>query len=238
MKFLIIAVLFTSGPLLASETPAPSAIVDSKVTDEQLGQMPSALNTLKESKNKIDIRTSETDIPVQLAASKQAQTNSNPWGRFAIATSVLGLLGCGAYFFAKKYLKAGLGKNQHTQIKVITQHYLGPKKSLAIVRVAGESILIGITDHNINAIKSLSLLDEDIPESTPNNFQTVFNTASAVEAQSEKSNKHSRKAANAESESGLGHGAQRDSTEFSEEFSITAVKDFVSSKLKNMRSIQ
>lgn len=236
MKILFVSVLLVSGSVLAAEAPTPVANVESKVTAEQLGQMPAAVNPSKDASNKVDMRAAESEIPVQLASSKQALPNSTPWNRFAIAISVLGVMGCGAYFFGKKYLKAGMSKNQHTQIKVITQHYLGPKKSLAIVRVAGESILIGITDNNINAIKSLSLLDEDIPESTPSNFQTVFNSTAGSEAASEKSAKHNKKMAN--SDGGLGVGNQRDNADIGEEFSITAVKDFVSSKLKNMRSIQ
>ena len=65
------------------------------------------------------------------------------------------------------------------QIKVLSQHYLGPKKSLVIVRVAGESILVGVTDSNISMIKSLALIDDEVPVETPKNFADALNSEKA-----------------------------------------------------------
>ncbi len=59
-------------------------------------------------------------------------------------------------------------------IKILSQTFLGPKKSLAVIRVAGESVLIGITDQNINLLKTLSLLDEEIPQETPQKFNALI----------------------------------------------------------------
>ena len=61
-----------------------------------------------------------------------------------------------------------------TKIQVLSTHYLGPKKSLSIVQVAGESLLLGVTDQNINMIKTLSLIDDEVPATTPNNFENVI----------------------------------------------------------------
>jgi flagellar protein FliO/FliZ len=154
----------------------------------------------------------ETEIPVNLEATKKAAENENPILKFVLSFAIIGVLGCAAYFFIRKY-RFQNPRAQATQIKVLTQHYLGPKKSLAIVRVAGESVLIGITDHNITMIKSLSLLDEDIPEEAPKEFQSVF----------AKKNASARFAEDPENK---------------DEFSISGIKDIVSGKLKNMRSLE
>ena len=74
---------------------------------------------------------------------------------------VLGLFGLTLGMFTKWWKKRTEKSMDTNKIRIMTQHFLGPRKSLAIVRVAGESILIGITDQNINMLKSLSLLDED-----------------------------------------------------------------------------
>lgn len=66
-------------------------------------------------------------------------------------------------FLMRKWVRKASGQKAPLKIKIIGQHFLGPKKSLAVVRVAGESILIGITDQNITCIKALSLLDEELP---------------------------------------------------------------------------
>jgi flagellar protein FliO/FliZ len=157
--------------------------------------------------------TKETDIPVNLEVAKKTAGPETPILKFILSFGIIGVMGCAAYFLLRKYKFKNNSRDQAMQIKVLTQHYLGPKKSLAIVRVAGESILIGVTDHNISMIKSLSLLDEDIPEETPKEFQSVFNRKTAepsfvVEAESK------------------------------DEFSISGIRDIVSGKLKNMRNLE
>lgn len=126
------------------------------------------------SAERVDKLLQEKDIPLNLELKKKASDDGFSVGRFLMAISVLGITGIGAYAFAKKYIAKGQEKNSQTEIKVLTQHYLGPKKSLAIIRVAGESMLIGVTENNINMIKSLALLDDEIPEVTPTNFENVF----------------------------------------------------------------
>jgi len=154
----------------------------------------------------------ETEIPVNLEPTKKTAGTESPMLKFLLSFGIIGVLGCAAYFLIRKY-RFKNPQSQATQIKVLTQHYLGPKKSLAIVRVAGESVLIGITDHNISMIKSLSLLDEDIPEESPKEFQTVFNKKTA--------------AANFAEDS-----------EAKDDFSVLGIKDIVSKKMKNMRSLE
>lgn len=158
----------------------------------------------------------ETEIPVHLEAVKKADGNESPVLKVIASFCILGILGCAAYYALRKY-KFTNPKAQATQIKVLSQHYLGPKKSLAIVRVAGESVLIGITDHNISMIKSLSLLDEDIPEETPKDFTSIFAKKTKADA---------------------APVDEADSNESKDDFSISGIKDFVSVKLKNMRSLE
>ncbi len=157
----------------------------------------------------------ETEIPVNLDAAKKASAAESPLLRVFASICIVGILGFGAFYLIRKY-RYGNPKTQATQIKVLSQHYLGPKKSLAIIRVAGESILVGITDHNISMIKSLSLLDEDIPEETPKEFHSVFNLTRKNENKNQPS----------------------EDIENREDFSISGIKDFVSLKMKNMRSLE
>lgn len=163
----------------------------------------------------------ESDIPLNLDKNKKASSEDSGVFRILFTLSILGLVGAGAYFFLKKY-SIPQAKQTQTQIKVLQQHYLGPKKSLAIVRVAGESILIGVTDQNISMIKSLSLLDDEIPEEAPQAFNKVLGGLSG--AANEEVAAPARKTAK-----------ELDSDE---EFAISGIKDIVSKRLKGMRSIQ
>ena len=113
---------------------------------------------------------SEDQIPVLNNVVTKKIKKDSPLAKIVLSLGVIVGMIFGVFLFFKKWAKAQGARNKNTQIKVLTQHYLGPKKSLAIIRVAGESILIGITDSNINHIKSLSLMDEEIPADTPKAF--------------------------------------------------------------------
>ncbi len=93
-----------------------------------------------------------------------------------IIFTVLSILALGGYLIwhLKKKSKMINGPESLMKIKMITQFHLGPKKSLAVVRVAGESLLLGITDNDIRLIKTLALLDEDLPEILPDSFNETL----------------------------------------------------------------
>lgn len=169
----------------------------------------------------------ESEIPLNLDGPKKASGESSGVFRLLFTVSILGVVGLGAFFFLRKYKVPRATKHQ-TQIKVLQQHFLGPKKSLAIVRVAGESILIGITDHNISLIKNLSLLDDEVPEEAPQHFGKVLNTMD-VDTEKEEKKSVSRSARSASV------GAPE--LDPDEEFAISGIKDIVSKRLKGMRSL-
>lgn len=164
----------------------------------------------------------ESEIPLNLDAPKKASEESHPIFKMILAISMMGVVGTGAYIFVRKYGKTNFTAGKNNEIKVLTQHYLGPKKSLAIIRVAGESILIGVTDQNINMIKSLALLDDEVPEEVHSgNFADVFGTTPAAQVSIRRT-----------------QSAEASAEEEEEEFSIRGVKEVVSKKLKGMRSFQ
>jgi flagellar protein FliO/FliZ len=167
-----------------------------------------------------DVR-SEAEIPLNLDANKKAATEGSSVFRILFTLSILGLVGAGAYVFLRKYSVPKAMKHQ-TQIKVLQQHYLGPKKSLAIVRVAGESILIGVTEHNISMIKPLSLLDDEIPEEAPESFGRVLGSQRPQ----------------ADFDEPRGEERKTKTLDADEEFAISGIKDIVSKRLKGMRSLQ
>ncbi len=152
----------------------------------------------------------ETEIPLNLESPKKAAASEGMIGKVIYSLAILALLAGGAFYFLRKYSMPKNAKTQ-VQIKVLSQHHFGPKKSLALVRVAGESILIGITDQNINLVKSLSLLDEDIPEEMPKTFSKTLNEQVEVDAHS---------------------------TTQEEDFAISGIKDIVHRRLKSMRNFQ
>ena len=158
----------------------------------------------------------ETEIPVLANFTAKKEAVASPWTRISLSFLVIGALAGGMVFFSRWYAKRTKGVKDTNKIKVLTQHFLGPKKSLAIVRVAGETILIGVTDQNISMLKSLALLDEDIPESMPAHFeQTMVQADQRAQSQTTTSANY----------------------EPLEDFVASNIKDKVFTKLKNLRPL-
>ncbi len=214
--------LFASGFAFANESrsdlPAEAREVLAETSNEPaaaavalMGESDQAVST---EEKKPEAAPLESEIPLNLDAKKHAASEGGSLFRILGGFFVLALLGGGAYYLIRRHSKPGQRQNA-PQIKVLTQHWLGPKKSLAIVRVSGESILIGVTDHNISMLKSLSLLDDEIPVETPEKFDRVLDTEDKI-------------AASFQAEDG-------------EDFmmsGLSQVKESVSRRLKGMRSFQ
>ncbi|OFZ21032.1 MAG: hypothetical protein A2X94_06790 [Bdellovibrionales bacterium GWB1_55_8] len=86
----------------------------------------------------------------------------SPFRVFGKLAAIIALLGAVAFGFRKflrgnpilnRLAKNGIGKKK--MIEVLSNHYLGPKKSIAVVRVAGRTMVLGITEESINLITQL-----------------------------------------------------------------------------------
>lgn len=175
-------------------------------------------------------KLTEDRIPV-LATVKTEKKEAVGGGyhRLILTLVILATLLGAASFAIRRWAGHRALRSQNTKIKVLTQHHLGPKKSLAIIQVAGESLLIGVTDQNISMLKTLSLLDEDIPGSVPGSFEqaiTDFDDQDGFDRP----------------ESGQSATRGRESRERGEadDFAmrgLSEIRDVVSNRLKNMRNI-
>ncbi len=161
------------------------------------------------------VKLAEKEIPLTIGTDKKkADGGATSTKALASGLIVVALLGA-SYYYVRKYKISNTINKSNMQIKVLTQHYLGPKKSLAIIHVAGESMLIGITDSNISMLKSLSLIDDEVD--MPQKFNESFNESMVQK------NLATR----------IKSDAQLD--ELDEEFSFSGVTDAVSKKIKSMR---
>jgi flagellar protein FliO/FliZ len=225
MRLLVVTSLLLFGLTVSAKETSKSAAATTEVVAAETVKTetaPVAVGAATENKDTAVENKKESEIPLNLNSPKKASEEGSPIFKVILIFSMMGLLGTGAYIYLRKYSKTSFTAGKNNEIKVLTQHYLGPKKSLAIIRVAGESILIGVTDQNINMIKSLALLDDEVPEEIhSNNFADTFGNVSAT--------KYTPAATTAPD-------AVVDAEE--EEFSIRGVKEIVSKKLKGMRSFQ
>lgn len=159
--------------LMTVSTKSSSAAAD--IVANELAESAAPLAETPKSQSNLP----EDKIPVLSADKSSAEKTStkSPYWRMA-ASLVIIIVFAGALMMGAKYWTRNRVRVQdQTKIRVLTQHHLGPKKTLAIIQVAGESILIGVTDHNINLIKTLALLDEEIPADAPASFAKELNRA-------------------------------------------------------------
>ncbi|MCB0368258.1 MAG: flagellar biosynthetic protein FliO [Bdellovibrionales bacterium] len=197
------------------------------------------LDLKKESKAKNAlVEKKESEIPLNFENKKSPMSEDKGFFKFILFFSILATMLMGAWILVKRYNTRNISRN-HNEIKILAQHYFGPKKSMAVVRVAGESLLVGITDNNINLVKSLSLLDEEIPEVTPREFDKLLTHEEEVKIDkldlktpkdSSKIDTYNRKAVRSKAPKVDSNEDFNDEDEFS-------IKDIVSKKLKNMRSL-
>ena len=206
--------------LLALQISSASAA--EKIVTVEKPDVIAETGTLPSNDEKAVSLKAENQIPLNIDQVKSTSESTQPPTRLLLTGVIISCLLGAAYYFVKKYKNSNTINKSNMQIKVLSQHYLGPKKSLAIVRVAGESILIGVTDSNISMIKSLSLIDDEIPAEIPQNFADTLNQQKPTATKAT--------AAHASA-------AAMDHDELDEEFSFSGLKDSVSKKLKSMRSI-
>lgn len=160
----VVAALPEAAPVATAVVPAAATVAAS---------LPTTAATDKEASVKISARDTrpESEIPVFAASSSEKKQASSGIERLVITLFVLCVVLAAAIFGLKKWsVRKKASANSPTKIQVLTQHYLGPKKSLAIIQVAGEAVLIGITDHNISMLKTLALIDDEVPGVVPKNF--------------------------------------------------------------------
>ncbi|MRR07206.1 MAG: flagellar biosynthetic protein FliO [Deltaproteobacteria bacterium] len=65
-----------------------------------------------------------------------------------------------AYYLANRFLKGNLvRKSVPRYIRVVESRFLAPKKSLMLVEVAGEYLLLGSSDSGLSLIKQVDMLE-------------------------------------------------------------------------------
>jgi flagellar protein FliO/FliZ len=163
----------------------------------------------------------ESQIPVLQESGDKEPKTGGTLGRLAASLGVVIIVGLALFWFSRWWGKRHKSNEMNAKIRLLSQFHLGPKKNLSIVRVAGETILLGVTDQNINMIKSLALIDDELPESTTEEFEASLNKLS---------------------QDGMDEGTEniskaQDSEMPGEDFQVAQIRDRVSARLKKMRSL-
>lgn len=91
----------------------------------------------------------------------------------------------GSVFLLKKGFGRKLSHNRrNSALELLETTYVGPKKSISLVRVGDKSVLVGVTDHQISVLTELdaeatkAVLACDVEEAQPAKFKDLLTTAS------------------------------------------------------------
>ena len=141
-----------------------------KVAKEEKAEEEVALVASTDTKEN-EVEKAESEIPLFTKFKESNAKNMPSAQKILISLGVIILTFFLVAFGIKKWGNRKGFPLSTTSIKVISQHFLGPKRSIAIIQVAGESLLVGITEQNITMLKTLSLLSEEVPQASPNSFK-------------------------------------------------------------------
>jgi len=160
----------------------------------------------------------EANIQLNFSQSKELVATQGEFGlRYFLGLAVVAILVAFGIIFLKRLNKISPRKFSPIKMKVMNQLPLGAKKNLAVIEVAGEYILIGVTDHHISLIKTLSLLDEDLSDSTEIAKSSFSKVSEEVSQKS---------------------GIEKKFEDFTEsEFTINQTKNLIRDKIKSMRAL-
>lgn len=105
---------------------------------------------------------SESEIPVFAKKEDPVRTPNNFIWRLLGSFAFIGVVGGIMVFAGKKWTKQKIKSSDKVRIELMHQLPMGPKRSVALIRVAGETILVGCTDQSVNFLKSVSLIDDEL----------------------------------------------------------------------------
>src|SRR6185503_18602385 len=94
---------------------------------------------------------------------------------------IISAVGGGLIFSARRYGRQKNKGGEKARIEMLHQYQLGPRKSIALIRVAGEAMLVGITDHSINMIKAVTLIDDEMEAAFGKGFNNFLEDEFSIE---------------------------------------------------------
>jgi len=109
-----------------------------------------------------EVGKKESEIPVFTKSEKVVKAENSLIWRLVASMILLGVVAGALIMTSKRYARTKNKGGEKVRIEMLHQYHLGPKKTLALIRVAGECLLIGCTDHAINMLKPVTLIDDEL----------------------------------------------------------------------------
>ncbi len=116
-----------------------------------------------------------------MSANKPAEAKGTGIWRLVASLAVVAVTAVIALYASKRWTRQKDKGGQKVRIEMMHQLHLGPRKSVGLIRVAGETMLIGITEQNINMIKAVTLIDDELESVVNKNFNGFLEDEFSIE---------------------------------------------------------
>ena len=123
----------------------------------------------------------ESEIPVLLEPKKAAKSGSSMIWRLVASLAIIAAVAGIMIFASKKWGRRADKGGKTARIEILHQHHLGPRRSIALIRVAGETMLLGVTDQNVNMLKAITLIDEELEGAMTKDFNGFLEDEFSIE---------------------------------------------------------
>jgi flagellar protein FliO/FliZ len=123
----------------------------------------------------------ESEIPVVLTGKTRADEKGNSIWRMVASLAVIAVTAVIGIYLSKRYSRSKDKGGQKARIELMHQLHMGPRKSIGLIRVAGETILVGITDQNINMLKAVTLIDDELAHVAGKDFNGFLEDEFSIE---------------------------------------------------------
>lgn len=108
------------------------------------------------------VAKSEAETPVFAKKEMTPKTERSMMWRLGASLAFIVVIGSILIFASRKWTHGKNKGGDKVRIEVLHNFHMTPKRSLSLIRVAGEVMLIGCTDQSVNFLKSVSLIDDEI----------------------------------------------------------------------------
>jgi flagellar biogenesis protein FliO len=131
---------------------------DNKLVDEKAA----AATSVSGLESSVATAKSEAETPVFTKKELTPKTDHSLIWRLGASLAFIAVIGSLLIYASRKWARAKSKGGEKARIEVIHNFHMTPKRSLSLIRVAGEVMLIGCTDQSVNFLKSVSLIDDEL----------------------------------------------------------------------------
>jgi flagellar protein FliO/FliZ len=131
---------------------------------------------------KADIKNlKESEIPVLTEVKKEAKSDGSIVWRMLGSMALVAVVAGATIYASRRFKHQKSVGGTKARIETLHQVHFGPRKSIALIRVAGEVMLIGMTDTNITMMKQVMLIDDELEKTMGDDFNKYLQDDFAIE---------------------------------------------------------